>query len=158
MTLPDGRVETREVAETTVATAYFLPEALNITGDLQTQTLHRGIYDAAVFRGQITIAGRFAAPDVAAVKIDPADVQWKDAVVTLAVSDLRGTREGLVLDWGGAKKQLQPGSQLPGTQAGSQHHWQPTSRLRPTLFPLRSISMAAVGFSSLRSVCKIRCH
>jgi inner membrane protein len=109
VTLPDGRVETREVAETTVATAYFLPEALDITGDVQTQTLHRGIYDAVVFRGQITIAGRFAAPDMAALKIDPADVQWKDAAVTLAVSDLRGTREGLVLDWGGAKKPLQPG-------------------------------------------------
>src|SRR5438552_6648519 len=46
VTLPDGRVETREVAETTVATAYFLPEALDITGEMQTQTLHRGIYDA----------------------------------------------------------------------------------------------------------------
>src|SRR5678815_3480871 len=82
VTLPDGRVETREVAETTVATAYFLPDALDITGEVQTQTLHRGIYDAAVFRGQISIAGRFAAPDMAALKIDPADVQWKDAAVT----------------------------------------------------------------------------
>jgi len=25
-------------------------------------------------------------------------VQWKDAFVTIAVNDLRGTREGLVLD------------------------------------------------------------
>jgi inner membrane protein len=118
VTLPDGRVETREVAETTVAVAYFLPEALDITGDVQTQTLHRGIYDAAVFRGQITIAGRFEAPDMTALKIEPADVQWKDAAVTLAVSDLRGTREGLVLDWGGVKKLLQPGSQLPGYTTG----------------------------------------
>lgn len=118
VTLPDGRVETREVAETTVATAYFLPEALDITGDVQTQTLHRGIYDAAVFRGQISLTGRFAAPDMAALKIDPADVQWKDAAVTLAVSDLRGTREGLILDWGGNKILLEPGSQLPGYTTG----------------------------------------
>ena len=118
VTLPDGRVETREVAETTVAYAYFLPDTLDITGDVQTQTLHRGIYDAAVFRGQINIAGKFPAPDMAALKIDPADVLWKDAVVTLAVSDLRGTREGLTLEWGGKKIQLQPGSQLPGYTTG----------------------------------------
>ena len=118
VTLPDGRVETREVAETTVAFAYFLPDTLEISGDVQTQTLHRGIYDAAVFRGMIKIAGKFPVPDMAALKIDPKDVIWKDAAVTLAVSDLRGTRESLMLDWGGKKIQLQPGSQLPGYTTG----------------------------------------
>jgi inner membrane protein len=118
VTLPDGRVETREVEETTLAHAYFLPDALEVTGDLQTQTLHRGIYDAAVFRGQINISGKFPVPDMASLKIDLADVLWKDAAVTLAVSDLRGTREGLTLDWDGKKIQLQPGSQLPGYTTG----------------------------------------
>lgn len=118
LTLPDGRVETREVEETTLAYAYFLPDTIEITGDLQTQTLHRGIYDAAVFRGQINITGKFPAPDMGSLKIDPVDVLWKDAVVTLAVSDLRGTREGLTLDWDGKKIQLQPGSQLPGYTTG----------------------------------------
>jgi inner membrane protein len=118
VTLPDGKVESREIEETTVATAYFLPDALEVTGDVQTQTLHRGIYDAAVFRGEITLTGKFAPPDMAALKIDAKDVLWKDAAVTLAVSDLRGTREGLVLDWNGKKIALQPGSQLPGYTTG----------------------------------------
>jgi inner membrane protein len=118
VTLPDGRVETREVAETTVAYAYFLPDTLEITGDVKTQTLHRGIYDAAVFRGMVNISGKFPVPDMAALKIDPKDVLWKDAAVTLAVSDLRGTRESLLLDWDGKKIQLQPGSQLPGYTTG----------------------------------------
>ena len=118
VTLPDGKVESREIEETTVATAYFLPDSLEVVGDVQTQMLHRGIYDAAVFRGEITITGKFAAPDMAALKIDPKDVLWKDVAVTLAVSDLRGTREGLVLDWSGKKTPLQPGSQLPGYTTG----------------------------------------
>src|SRR5256885_13897761 len=49
-----GKVQRREVEETAVATAYFLPETLNITGDVQTQTLHRGIYEAAVYRANAT--------------------------------------------------------------------------------------------------------
>jgi inner membrane protein len=117
--LGDGKVERREVEETTVANAYFLPETLNISGDVQTQTLHRGIYDAAVFRAQVTMTGRFTPPDFGVLKIDPKDVQWKDAFVTIALNDMRGTREGIVLDWGGNKRPLLPGSQIPGYTTGA---------------------------------------
>jgi inner membrane protein len=54
---PDGKMERREVEENGTAIAYFLPETLHITGDVQTQMLHRGIYDAAVFRAQVTLSG-----------------------------------------------------------------------------------------------------
>jgi len=115
----DGRVERREVEETQIANAYFLPESLKINGDVRTQLLHRGIYEAAVFRAQVNVSGRFPIPDLATLKIDPAAVQWQDAFVTIAVGDLRGTREGLVLDWGGEKLPLLPGSQLPGYTTGA---------------------------------------
>ena len=118
-TMPDGHVERREVEEMLVANAFFLPELLKIVSDAQTQTLHRGIYDAAVFRAEIKLTGKFAPPDFGALKIDLKDVQWKDAFVTIAASDLRGTREGLVVDWNGAKRSLQPGSQLPGYTTGA---------------------------------------
>jgi inner membrane protein len=115
----DGKVERREVEETATAYAYFLPELLNVTGDAETQMLHRGIYEAAVFRAQVTLSGKFAVPDFAAFKIDIQDVQWKDALVTIAINDLRGTREALVLDWGGAKRPMLPGSQMPGYTTGA---------------------------------------
>src|SRR6266568_2148827 len=115
---PDGKLERREVEETAIGNAYFLPQSLKIDGDVRTQTLHRGIYNAAVFRAQVTLSGKFAAPDFGPLKIDMKDVQWKDAFVTIAVNDLRGTREGLVLDWGGTKHPLLPGSQLPGYTTG----------------------------------------
>src|SRR5947207_4989738 len=115
----DGKMERREVEETATAEAYFLPETLAINGDVQTQKLHRGIYEAIVFRAQIVLAGKFATPNFEALKIDLKDVQWKDAHVTIAVRDLRGTREALVLDWGGMKRPLLPGSQVPGYTTGA---------------------------------------
>lgn len=118
-TMPDGRIDKREVEETATATAYFLPENLEVRADAQTQKLHRGIYEAAVFRAQVKLNGRFTAPDFGPLKIDLKDVQWRDAFVTLAVSDLRGTQEGLVLDWGGTKRPLMPGSQVPGYTTGA---------------------------------------
>jgi inner membrane protein len=117
--LGGDKVERREVEETAIASAYFLPETLDVTGDVQTQNLHRGIYEAAVFRAQVVLTGKFATPDFGALKIDTKDVQWKDAFVTIAINDLRGTREALVLEWGGAKKPLLPGSQLPGYTTGA---------------------------------------
>jgi inner membrane protein len=116
---PDGKMERREVEETGIGTAYFLPESLKIDGAVETQTLHRGIYDAAVFRAQVMLSGKFAPPDFGPLKIDLKDVQWKDAFVTIAVNDLRGTREGLVLDWGGMKRPMLPGSQVPGYTTGA---------------------------------------
>ena len=119
MPAPDGKMERREVEETATANAYFLPQTLNISGDVQTQMLHRGIYDAAVFRAQVTLSGKFAPPDFGALKIGMKDVQWKDAFVTIALNDLRGTREALLLDWGGTKRALLPGSQVPGYTTGA---------------------------------------
>jgi inner membrane protein len=115
----DGKVEKREVEETASAWAYFLPEMLNVAGDAETQKLKRGIYEAAVFRAQVKLSGRFAAPDFGALKIDIKDVQWKDALLSIAINDLRGTREGLMLDWGGMRRPLLPGSQVPGYTTGA---------------------------------------
>jgi len=53
---PDGKLERREVEETATGNAYFLPQSLKIDGDVQTQRLHRGIYDAAVFRAQVALS------------------------------------------------------------------------------------------------------
>ncbi len=115
----DGKIEKREVEQTAGAWAYFLPDLLTVTGDAETQMLHRGIYEAAVFRANVKLSGRFAVPDFAAYKIDTKDVNWKDAMISIAVNDLRGTREALVLDWGGVKRPLLPGSQVPGYTTGA---------------------------------------
>ena len=73
MPAPDGKMERREVEETATATAYFLPETLHINADAQTQMLHRGIYNAAVFRAQVTLSGKFAPSDFGPLKIDLKD-------------------------------------------------------------------------------------
>jgi inner membrane protein len=115
----DGKVERREVEETATATAYFLPGTLNVSGAVQTQKLHRGIYEAVVYRAQTVLSGKFAPPDFGALKIDLKDVQWKDAFITIAINDLRGTREAIVLDWSGTKRPMLPGSQVPGYTTGA---------------------------------------
>src|SRR5216117_3236903 len=115
----DGKMERHEVEETATGNAYFLSETLNVSGNVQTQMLHRGIYNAVVYRAQTTLSGKFVPPDFGPLKIDLKDVQWKEAFVTIAINDLRGTRETIVLDWGGTKHSMLPGSQVPGYTTGA---------------------------------------
>src|SRR5437762_5654413 len=115
----DGKMERREVEETATGNAYFLPETLNVSGNVETQMLHRGIYDAVVYRAQTILSGKFVPPDCGPLKIDLQDVQWKDAFVPIALNDLRGTHAAIVLDWGGTKRPMLPGSQVPGYTTGA---------------------------------------
>src|SRR5256886_16122947 len=74
---PDGKMERREVEENGTAIAYFLPETLHIAGAVETQILHRGIYDAAVFRAQVTLSGKFFFFFFFFFFVDVKDLQWK---------------------------------------------------------------------------------
>src|SRR5439155_7419265 len=76
-------------------------------------------YNAVVYRAQTTLSGKFVPPDFGPLKIDVKDVQWKDAFVTIAINDLRGTREAILLDWAGTKRPMLPGSQVPGYTTGA---------------------------------------
>src|SRR5438046_6976140 len=43
----------------------------------------------------------------------------KQQLFTISINDLRGTRETILLDWGGTKHPMLPGSQLPGYTTGA---------------------------------------
>src|SRR5207302_11379649 len=60
---PDGKMERGEVEETAIANAYFIPDIQNVTGNVQTQNLHRGIYDGVVYRAQTVLSVMFVPPD-----------------------------------------------------------------------------------------------
>jgi inner membrane protein len=154
---PDGKMERREVEENGTAIAYFLPETLHITGDVETQMLHRGIYDAAVFRAQVTLSGKFAPPDFGPLKIDVKDLQWKDAFVTIAVNDLRGTRETMVLDWGAASVRCCRARKFPDTRPAQPRRSETRNLLRAKLnFPFHSISTGAKESISRLLECRMR--
>jgi inner membrane protein len=62
--------------------------------------------------------GRFAAPQFGFLGIANPEPHWDRARVSLAISDLRGTPEALVLKWGAESLPLQPGARLDGHGTG----------------------------------------
>lgn len=114
----NGKMEKLEVTESDVAHAFFLPSSLSIEGRLDPNTLHRGIYKTAVYRVDLDISGQFAKPDFTAFQVLEKDILWDDAVVTFAITDLRGVNQSLELKWGGQSSPLLPGSSLEGFASG----------------------------------------
>ncbi|MBN2508434.1 MAG: cell envelope integrity protein CreD [Verrucomicrobia bacterium] len=105
----NGRMERIETSKTVVARANFLPAELSIAGDLQPDRLHRGIYEAVVYRSALQVSGHFARPSFDEWKVAPEDVLWDEAMVGVAISDLRGAKEALRLKWGDQTLPLVPG-------------------------------------------------
>jgi inner membrane protein len=78
-----------EIKET-IRKAFFLPETLDITGNVQPELLHRGIYDAVVYQSSLTVKASFSEPDFKRLDIADDMVLWSGAHVVMAISDLRG--------------------------------------------------------------------
>ena len=113
-----GRLERVETMETLTAQAHFLPEKLQVNGQLISDVRHRGIYQAVVYRGDLQVSGSFSKPVFDEWKVAPEDILWDDACVTLAISDLRGAQEVLTLNFAGQACPLTPGSKLKGFSSG----------------------------------------
>lgn len=116
----NGRLERVEVAETVVEYAHFLPEELNVAGQVEPSRLHRGIYEAVVYRATLAVSGRFARPSFEEWKVAAEDILWDGATVALTITDLRGAQGPMTLRWGGETFPLEPGSRLadyPGVHA-----------------------------------------
>jgi inner membrane protein len=110
--LVEGRYKTVEELTWTTQQACFLPTNLAVEGTLDPSVLHRGIYEAAVYRGSLALTGTFAPPDFSEWKVDPTNVLWEDASVLLSVSAPRGIAEALTLRLGDATLPLSPGPAL----------------------------------------------
>lgn len=80
---------------------YFLPDKLNITGDLTPEVRHRGIYKAVLYNTKLTIKGSFSKPVADFVGIAPDKVLWNGAAINMGISDLKGIKKTVVITFGG---------------------------------------------------------
>ena len=117
-TAPDGRRWKEKVTRTHAAEAFFLPEQLEVEGVIEPSARKLGIYTTQVYTATLRVRGRFAAPTFGFASALTPEPQWERARVGIAISDLRGTREALVLKWGAADVGLQPGARLDGFGPG----------------------------------------
>jgi inner membrane protein len=62
-----------------------------------------------VYNSKINITGSFASPNFEEWKIDPANILWEDAFLSLGLSDLRSIQENISVKWNGKEYFFNPG-------------------------------------------------
>ena len=90
---------------------YVLPNRDEVQADVKSEILHRGIFDASVYRTELSSVGTFDLTEMkfegpVSGKKENVRFDWKNAKVMVAIGDRRGIEEGLQCKLGGQKIEL----------------------------------------------------
>jgi inner membrane protein len=92
--------------------AFFLPEQLDINGDVLPEIRSRGIFDAVVYGSSLNINSVFKQPDFKALNIPENLVLWSEAYLAFGITDLRGISDNPTFTMGGDTLMAEPSNDL----------------------------------------------
>ncbi len=78
---------------------HFLPDQLNVCGNINPEKRYRGIYEIVVYNSTIKLEGKFSGINFADFAISPKDILFDKAEFVLGISDLRGIEKQVDLNW-----------------------------------------------------------
>lgn len=81
-----------------VENAYFFPEVLNITSQVDTKPLNRSIYESVVYTADIDVNGNLPVIDFSETDISAENIMWEKATVLLKTSNLKGIKTTLAVN------------------------------------------------------------
>ncbi|WP_273444513.1 cell envelope integrity protein CreD [Neolewinella agarilytica] len=90
--------------------AHFLPDEINIDGDLNPQERYRGIFVVVLYNTKLKVSGSFGNFDAAALNIPESALRWEDALFTIGISDMTGIQSAIDLQLGDSTLSLGPGT------------------------------------------------
>jgi inner membrane protein len=79
--------------------AHFLPEQLTISASITPIKKYRGIYEVMLYSSSISMAGNFSPLPLEKLKLSGSDMAWSEAYVCTGISDARGLKNELQMNW-----------------------------------------------------------
>lgn len=131
---------------------HILPETLEISGDVQTSELKRGLYEIVVYNAPVELKGKFILPEELSDKFNIKDLSLDNAVVNIGLSDLRGISEQVEMQWNGKTLVFNPANADNGLSGYSISTLVPTDSLfsSPSHTVEFSIKFRIKGSESIR--------
>lgn len=130
----------KTVERTQTRFAVFLPEKLNVRGEMKTEIRYRGIFKVPVYNIDLNIQGEFSRPAFKDWDVLPEDILWDQTQLVVGISDTRAVREQVSLNWNDQVFDFLPGIGAYEGIAWSGIHvdlpGQPDSRLLTFAFSL----------------------
>ena len=93
----------------TIGYAHFLPENLQINGEVLPEVRKRGIYEIILYKSVLNVSGSFSPVSIKDLKVAPQDFVWSDAFISLGISDMKGLNDLITFEVNGQKIHVQPG-------------------------------------------------
>jgi len=90
--------------------AHFLPLKLEVEGDARHEIRKRSIFDVILYQADLTLKGVFEQPDFVNLHIDPRDVLWDQAKLSVGISGMTGIKSNINLDWAGTTLRMESGT------------------------------------------------
>lgn len=90
---------------------HMLPENLKIEGSIEPQKLKRGIYEVVVYNSNLSVSGDFLMvqrPDSTDLK----EIKYHQSFLTIGISDLRGIKNSIDVQWDKENLNAKPGSKI----------------------------------------------
>ncbi|MGD0915841.1 MAG: cell envelope integrity protein CreD [Thermodesulfobacteriota bacterium] len=138
LTIPFKRFTRNEKGKITSYTdnLHIMPETLYAEVDLNPEIRYRGIYEVILYQALIKISGAFVLPKFEAYDISPENLILRDAFITVGITDLRGIKNTIILNWDSVRLPASPG--VKSSEAGQAGF---------TVFPGVSVSKKEYVFS-----------
>lgn len=114
LTIPiSKRIETGTEIKTIREEVHLLPSDMEISGTVTPKSLKRGIYEVVVYDAQLNFSGQFDSLPTTMNAFSEYEIHYEKAFLTLHISDLRGIKEKVVIQWNDYSKEVMPGSTIP---------------------------------------------
>lgn len=94
--------------------AHILPSRLTVEGSVTPRTLARGIYEVVVYDSQLSFSGQFTEVEETLKGLKDYEAFPEEAFLTIHISDLRGIKEKVVVNWNNQARNVVPGTNIPG--------------------------------------------
>lgn len=79
--------------------AHFLPNKLDINGEIKPEKRYRGIYEVVVYESKLKIKGNFDNINFKKLDVEIKNVHFNKATLNFGISDLKGIEKQVALNW-----------------------------------------------------------
>jgi inner membrane protein len=88
---------------------YLLPDSITFQGNLIPEVRYRGIYQIMLYHSGLQVNGNFNLSNLKNLNLKEGTIQYQEAMLEFAVSDLKGVTESIQLTWNGQNYDAEAG-------------------------------------------------
>ena len=88
---------------------HILPETLSISGEIAPEKRYRSIFETVVYDAKLEIRGNFKIPQTGLFNIEPDNILWDKASLSVGITDMRGIEDKIDIKFNDAVYNTNPG-------------------------------------------------